>query len=64
MYYNFDGIHTELTPIFEFEIVNEHNIKLNFIGEKEVCCFVTLTPREISHIMIIGLVLDFTKKPT
>lgn len=64
MFYSFDGKNSESSPIIDFETVIKKNIKLTFINEKQKECFVTLTSREISHIMRIGFHLAIIEDPT
>lgn len=64
MYFSLDGKTTESAPILEFKIANKQNLRLNFMATDKLIGFITLTPREISHIMRIGFHLPVLNNPT
>ena len=63
MYLNIDDSVTHDARVFEYEIANNTNIRLNLKVDDKVIGFVCLLPPEISHIMRLGLSLPVFKKP-
>lgn len=64
MYYCFDGKTSETSQIIEYTPVIKKNIRMTFLNKKQQECFVTLSSREISHIMRIGFHLAIIENPS